>query len=92
MRCPNICAGSIVRGRVHPAYQSMMISPPALFPDDTAKMKQRLGLLPWANAWFEALEHHSEIEGERWDVVKSCERYAALLERLVDLVEQTAVR
>ncbi|MEC4688840.1 MAG: hypothetical protein VST64_11125 [Nitrospirota bacterium] len=70
----------------------MMISPSALFPDDTAKMKQRLGLLPWANAWFEALEHHSEIEGERWDAVKSCERYAALLERLVDLVEQTAVR
>ena len=80
------------RNRLHPAYQSMMISPPALFSDDTVKMKRRRGLPPWVNAWSKALEHHFAIEGEQRDVVKTCGRYVALLERLVVHGEQTAVR
>ncbi len=87
-----IPADDLSPNRLHPAYQSMMVSPPALFPDDTVKMKRRLGLPPWVNAWFEAVEHHFEIEGERRGVVKTCERYVALLERLVEHCEQVAVR
>ena len=71
--------------RAHPAfYAQMMGSPPAIFGDAWAEEKRRLGLPSWVEAWREAQIHHFTIEGERHDVVNTCERYVALLQRLLE--------
>jgi hypothetical protein len=64
-------------------YSLMGGGPPAMFADAWMEEKRRLGLPPWVNAWREAQVHHFDIEGERQDVVKTCQRYLALLERLL---------
>ena len=51
-------------------------------PAEWIKEKERLGLPAWVNSWREAQVHHFEIAGERHDVVETCRRYLALLERL----------
>lgn len=58
--------------------------PPALFADSWIEEKRKRGLPLWASAWWEAQVHHFEIEGERHEVVKTCEQYVALLQRLLD--------
>ncbi len=70
--------------RGHPAfYGQMSIAPPAIFGDAWAEEKRKLGLPSWVQAWREAQIHHFKIEGERQDVVQTCERYVTLLQRLL---------
>ncbi len=73
--------------KTHPAaFYSFSFTgggPPAIYADAWMEEKRRLGLPPWASAWREAQVHHFEIAGERQDVVQTCQRYLALLERLL---------
>jgi hypothetical protein len=64
---------------------SFLGNPAVLFGGDDAwaEERRRLGLPAWAAAWREAQVHHFEIAGERRDVVETCQRYLALLERLL---------
>lgn len=64
-------------------FQNFM-PPPALFADAWVEEKRKTGLPLWADAWWEAQVHHFEIEDERHEVVRTCERYIALLQRLLD--------
>lgn len=70
--------------RGHPAYYgTFFFGFPGDFGAALAEEKRKLGLPPWATVWWEAQVHHFEIEGERQDVVRTCERYMKLLEKLV---------
>ena len=64
-------------------YITMNFGQPELYGDAWMEEKRRLGLPSWATAWREAQVHHFEIAGERRDVVETCQRYLALLERLL---------
>jgi hypothetical protein len=64
-------------------YVTMNFGQPELYGDAWMEEKRRLGLPSWATAWREAQVHHFEIAGERRDVVETCQRYLALLERLL---------
>lgn len=78
--------------RGHPAYYGTFVfggSP--LFEDSFAEERQKLGLPLWATAWWEAQVHHFEIEGERRDVVQTCERYVKLLEKLVSDLDRSGL-
>jgi hypothetical protein len=73
------------RGSRTAYFIAPMGTPPTLLAADDAwrEERQRLGLPPWVSAWREAQVHHFEIAGERRDVVETCQRYLALLERLL---------
>lgn len=65
-------------------YGPIVTGPPAIYADQWLEEKRKLGLPSWADAWWEAQVHHFEVAGERQEVVTVCERYLALLERLLD--------
>jgi hypothetical protein len=71
------------RGNRAALYSFFMGSPPTLVGDAWMEERRRLGLPGWANVWREAQVHLFEVAGERRDVVETCQRYLALLERLL---------
>ncbi len=78
--------------RGHPAYGGGFIwSPPGEFGDPLAEEKRKRGLPSWATAWRSAQVPHFEIEGERREVVQTCERYVKLLEKLVSDLDQSGL-
>jgi len=79
-------------GYGHPGYcVPFVFGPPDDFGHPLAEEKRKLGLPPWATAWSEAQVHHFEIEGERRDVVQTCERYVKLLEKLVSDLDRSGL-
>jgi hypothetical protein len=72
------------RGNPAVFYTTFLGSPPLLVDDAWRAELRRLGLPPWVSAWREAQVHHFEVAGERRDVVETCLRYLALLERLLN--------
>jgi|GEM_PF-2516506 len=78
--------------RDNPAlFYSFMGNSPALFSADDAWREElrRLGLPPWTRVWREAQVHHFEVAGERRDVVETCRRYLALLDRLLNDIHKS---
>jgi hypothetical protein len=77
--------------RDNPAvFYTLLAGATDLFADDAWREElRRLGLPPWASAWREAQIHHFEVEGERRDVVETCQRYLALLDRLLNDIHES---
>ena len=51
--------------------------------DPFLEEKKKLGLPSWCNAWTYLDTHYVEINGERVRVVEICEKYLALLDKLI---------
>ena len=62
-------------------YGQMVVAPPPIFGDKWTEERRKLGLPSWVQAWREAQIHHFTIEGERKEVVQTCEQYVTLLRR-----------